>query len=509
VRVLSLAAASAIAASSLVAQHPAAPTILDQHTRARRLIDAAVAAHGGIDKLRAIRNAHVSILGWDYHPTQGRRLTPPFDSTPRNTDVMTQLDAGRLVNTTTRGWPGGFSYVTRFATRSETTFNIQPRSRTYSIINGADRADQQFGNLFAIPPWYLLAAAETGNPGAVRYLGRVRLGQTQTDVEAIHYTIPPSGNIIIGFDPQSHQLRAVLGVGTDVFTGDTEVHTEYLDWRMIGDLLLPTRAVRRRGGNVVSQERFVASHASWQIPDSLLSPPAGFAVAPRNAPQPPVAELASGVWMVGGGSRAMIVAFNDHVVVVDAPASGSGEAIRRAAELAPGKPIRSVIPTHHHDDHFIGVRYHAANGTTIVTTPGNGDYLRRIMTAPMSSLMLASNQVPAKSDYKVEMLTGDTRVFTDGTRRLEIHRMQSPHADDMLVAWLPTEGILFTADLIEAPPSGVAMRGANAATTMHLADVIRAKGWDVRTFAGAHATLRNPSEFAALVQLPIIPAGSW
>jgi len=29
----------------------------------------------------------------------------------------------------------------------------------------------------------------------------------------------------------------------------------------------------------------------------------------------------------------------------------------------------------------------------------------------------------------------------------------------------------------------------------------------VRTYAGAHATLRSPAEFAALVRLPIIPPG--
>jgi hypothetical protein len=77
----------------------------------------------------------------------------------------------------------------------------------------------------------------------------------------------------------------------------------------------------------------------------------------------------------------------------------------------------------------------------------------------------------------------------------------------MLVAWLPAEGILFQADLIEAPASGIAQRGANAEATAHLASVIREKGWNVRTYAGAHATLRGPTEFETLVRLPILPYG--
>jgi len=196
---------------------------------------------------------------------------------------------------------------------------------------------------------------------------------------------------------------------------------------------------------------------------------------------------------------------DDHVVVVDAPSSTSAEVITLAATLAPGKPIRYVVPTHHHDDHFLGVRYHAAAGTTIVTTAGNTEYLRRIMTAPMSSLMLARNQTPPNASYRVETLDGDRRVFTSGVRQLEIHRILSPHAEEMLIAWLPAEGVLFQADLIEAPQAGVALPGANAETTQHLARFIRTKGWKVRVYAGSHATLTGPEVFEELVRLPIIP----
>jgi hypothetical protein len=95
-------------------------------------------------------------------------------------------------------------------------------------------------------------------------------------------------------------------------------------------------------------------------------------------------------------------------------------------------------------------------------------------------------------------------VFADGTRSLEIHQIASPHAQEMLVAWIPAEGILFQADLIEAP-AGMALPGSNAPTTTHLASVIREKGWDVRVFAGSHSTLGSPQVFAEIVGFPIIP----
>jgi glyoxylase-like metal-dependent hydrolase (beta-lactamase superfamily II) len=495
------------ASQAASASHGSAPpTMLESYQRARSLIGAAVEAHGGIDALRAAAQMRVTQEGYEFHRTQGQRIAPPYDSTVRRNDVMIDLPRGRIVVEQTRGFPGGFHYTNRFVTSGDKHFNVAPRNHNYSVQQWPP-AQQQFGNLLMIPQWYLIAAHENEAPGARRYLGRIRLGQSGPIVEAVHYTIPPSGNVVIGLDPQTHRLRAVMSVAPDVFTGDTAVFTEFLDWRTIGGVLMPSSIVLNRAGDVSSRLRIAAVTPNFQIPDSLLSPPSSFTVAPPNPPANPAQELAPGVWSVGSGSKSLVVAFNDHLVVVDAPSSGSSDVIARSSTIAPGKPIRYVIPTHHHDDHFFGVRYHVANGSTIVTTPGNIDYLRRMMSTPLSSLMQARNQAQPASNYRVETIDGDQRVFTDGTRRLELHRITSPHAAEMLIAWLPAEGILFQADLIEAPQAGVALRGANAETTKHLADVIRAKGWKVRNFVGAHASLQSPAVFDELVALPIIPPG--
>jgi glyoxylase-like metal-dependent hydrolase (beta-lactamase superfamily II) len=483
-----------------------APTVLESYTKARTLIEAAVAAHGGVESLREARNARVRTEGWEYHPTQGSRPVPPFDSTRRLVHAMIELDQNRLVWEGTRGWPGGFHYTNRFLAKGDSTYNITPRNDQYQVVTVPAPVHQQYGNLFTLPQFYLLAAHESNSPGVRRYLGRMRI-PSGAEVEVVHYTLAPQGNIALGLDPQTHRLRAILSVAPDVFTGDTEVVTEFLGWRMLGGMLLPSEVLLHRGGNVTRRERYVAAETKFRIPDSLLAPPASTRLAPPSPRLEDPQQLAEGVWLVGGGSRSLVVAFGDHLVVVDAPSSGSADVITRAATLAPGKPIRYVVPTHHHDDHFAGVRYHARNGATIVTTPGNTDYLRRIMTAPASSLMLAANQVPPSSSYRAETITDGVRVFTDGARRLELHQIASPHAQEMLVAWLPAEGILFQADLIEAPRDGTALRGANAETTTHLARIIREKGWQVKTFAGAHATLKSAAEFEALVRLPIIPPG--
>lgn len=500
-----LAVAVALTLAAAPARAQQSPTVLEAYTKARTLIEAAVNAHGGIDALREARTASVKILGWDYHLTQGRRVASrnsPLDSTVRNTEMMVDLERGEVMSSGTNGWPGGFLYTTRFVTRGESTFSIRPRDHNYSIVAGAARPDQQYGNLTALPQFYLLGAYDNFNPATRRYLGRMRL-PSGAEVEAVHFMLPPQGNSIIGLDPHTHRLRSLMSVGPDVFTGDTEIVTEFLDWRMIDGLLLPARVTLTRGGFKVREVRYVAASQGQRIPDSLLAMPRGFTLFPSLPPAPAVQELAPGIRLVGSGSKSLVVEFNDHLVAVDAPSSTSAEAITAAARFAPGKPIRFVVPTHHHDDHFMGVRYHSAAGSTIVTTPGNVDYLRRIMTAPMSTLMQARNQVPPSSTYKSETVSGQ-RLFTDGTRTLEIHEIDSPHAEGMLIAWLPNEGILYQADLIEAG-GGLVWRGANAPATMHLADFIKRKGWNVRTFAGTHSTLQRPEFFAELTAQPLVP----
>lgn len=490
------------AAHRAASRADAAPSTLESHRRASALIDAAVAAHGGPDALRAARHVRVTLEGHDYHRHQSRRVAAPYDSTVRRHDLMLDLARGRLVQQQTRGYPGGFLYTTRYVSDGAQHFLIDVRNHLYSPEEWPP-AEQQLGNLFMLPHGYLQAALDPQTAGHRQWLGERRLPDGGT-VEAVAVRLANGGGLTLGFDPTTHRLRATMGLSPDPFDGDTEVVGEWLDYRPLGGLLLPTRWVTRRAGEVVSDLRYVSASAGHAIPDSLLTPPPGFARRPAPPAAGPVSELAPGVWSVrAGGSTVLAVAFRDHVLVVDAPPRGAPEVVAQLATLAPGRPIRYVVPTHHHDDHFQGVRHFAAAGATTVTTRGNAGYFRRVVAAPASTL--ASWPGAPAPDARLELLDGRRRVFTDGARTVEIHDVgPSPHADEMLIAWLPAEGILFHADLIEAP-TGVALRGANAETTRHLAAWIRKQGWTVRTFAGAHGTLASPTEFDALVAHPLLP----
>ena len=489
---------------SAMAQHGHEPlTMLASYARAKSIVDAAVAAHGGVDALRVARHMRVTLEGNDFHRNQSRRVAAPYDSTPRRHDVMIDLARGQVITLETRGYPGGFFYNTGFITDGTRGFALNWRQQTYTTAQYPP-AGEQWGQLFALPQWLVLVAHEVTAPGSRRYLGPIRLSSGAV-VEAVSIGLPRGGVVTLGFDPTTHRLHATTSVGPDIFTGDTQVDTEYLDYRMLNGVLLPTRRVTWRGGEIINDVTYTSATPGFVVPDSLRSPPARFVPAAPAPDTVSVRELASGVWGIRSGNAwSLLVSFADHLMVVDAAPSAPADVIARATTLAPGKPIRYVVPTHHHDDHFGGVRRYAAAGATTVTTRGNTDYFRRIVRAPSTSLQ--ADAPPPTPAARIETIDGNRRIFTDGTRTVEIHDIgPSPHADEMLVAWLPTEGILFQGDLIEVPQSGLAARGTNAATTMHLAGFIRRQGWNVRMIAGAHAFLASPAELEKIVQQSILP----
>ena len=105
--------------------------------------------------------------------------------------------------------------------------------------------------------------------------------------------------------------------------------------------------------------------------------------------------------------------------------------------------------------------------------------------------------MPSTRTPPIETITNGRRVFTDGTRTVEIHDIgPTPHADEMLVVWIPAEGILYQGDL--GPTEGPVYPNSNNATTARFGEWLRRQGWDVKIHVGAHGA---PATMAALIEV--------
>jgi glyoxylase-like metal-dependent hydrolase (beta-lactamase superfamily II) len=149
---------------------------------------------------------------------------------------------------------------------------------------------------------------------------------------------------------------------------------------------------------------------------------------------------------ITGGYVSLAVEFKDHVVVLE---GGQSEArgiavIAETKRVIPNKPIKYVVNSHAHFDHASGLAPFAADGITIITHKNNQAYLEKVLSAPRT--LVGDNLAKSNKKPKVES-AGDKRVLKDETHTVELYHIQNlQHSDGMLVAYLPKEKILFTAD---------------------------------------------------------------
>ena len=167
---------------------------------------------------------------------------------------------------------------------------------------------------------------------------------------------------------------------------------------------------------------------------------------------PPSTKYSDNVYTVNAaGYNVLVVDFKDHVFVMETPNSDatSRQAIAEIKKLFPGKPIRYVAVTHHHDDHAGGIRTYVAEGATILGLPGEKTFFEKVMKSvfTIDRDTLALNQRP----MKWEAIQEGKRVLTDGTTTVELIDIGSgPHTEEMLVAYLPNEKSFFRATFLIA-----------------------------------------------------------
>jgi glyoxylase-like metal-dependent hydrolase (beta-lactamase superfamily II) len=230
----------------------------------------------------------------------------------------------------------------------------------------------------------------------------------------------------------------------------------------------------------------------------------------RQAPPPPAAtviarKLAPGVYHFSGAfQHSVAVEFSDHVVLID-PGSDDSRArdvFEAAKQQIPGKPIRYVINTHHHFDHLGGLRYAVAEGATIITQAGTRRFYEEVLERPHTVKPDRLAQSPRKAVIET---VDDTRVLTDGSRELVIHRLQGfSHCDTMLMAYLPAERILIETDAYNPPPADAPPAPAVSPLFVTLHDNIQRLKLDVDQIAPLHGRLVTMNDLRAAIGQTIV-----
>ena len=276
--------------------------------------------------------------------------------------------------------------------------------------------------------------------------------------------------------------------------GDMDYEMRYTRYKNFDGVMFPTLVHVHQG-----DPRLNPAHNYYQYDITDVKP--NVAVTPMPVPEvvraatlAPVKvesrKLAEGVWLLGGGTHnSVLVEFKDFVAVVEAPnnEARSLAVIEEANRLAPNKPIKYLVNTHHHMDHVGGLRTYVSQGTTIVTHAVNKQYYLDVMLHPAPRelqpdrmslyspmYMISRRPAPIETVGSAEAggpgtgSSGSTKyVITDGDHIMEVlfvedmsyelgdnSYAQGNHSNDMLMVYLPREKILINADLYSPPDPG-------------------------------------------------------
>lgn len=464
----------------------------ESYIKAREVLDKSVAAYGGLSKLRSIQSFTLKAVGDTVQRNQSRK-TFTFDRTPYQIDIVADLKGNRFSQIVQGGYPGGFKYHSGFAV-NKTEGMSYDLIRKVTIPRPNIQPATMRQRLRYIPQMLILSALDRAS--RLRWLDRADfLGRPHN---VVSYANEDGQEMALYFDGTTNLLSKFETLGTDPFLGDVITEVMFTGYKNEGGHRIATgRSTRiaREMAEELRYEQLVFNTAA----EAFKAPADMPAMRPAPTNADPVTKLSENVYTVlAGGYNVLFVGFKDFIFVMEAPGNDgvSRQAIDAIKKTIPGKPIRYVSVTHHHDDHAGGLRRYIAEGSTVIAAPGEKTFFERVVqgqfTVDPDALML--NPQP----FKIETLAGGKRILTDGTTTVEIHDIgPGPHAEEMLVAYLPNEKIIFQGDLLNRPANGDYPIAND--TSVHFAKWLESKKLAVDKIIPVHGTVTTMDELRKAV----------
>lgn len=488
-----------LASVAAIAQQPDASQ--RSYKDARRVLDDAITAHGGVEALRAVKDFTLKEKGKLHARYQSPAAEPPFVVGTSEETLIVDTERG-FVYDDLKTSNAGFNNWNRTVIKGTEGQNFDMWSRTATPI--ANAAVNNFRPQMRRLPLYVLLEA-LDRAATLRYLGEEEIaGRKQKVISVIR---PDNQQLALSFDAQTNLLTKYGYLYADPITGDSEIAQTYSNYRTVGKLKLPGARVLYNSGGVVQEVEYVDLQINTKPAESVFQGPEGFeklAAAPANPAPPAVAKIAEDVYMLnglaGGTHNIMFVAFNDHILVLEAPEqilynSNSVQALAKIKETVPGKPIKYLVLTHHHSDHAGGFREYVAEGATIVTTAGNKSFLEKA-TVVQSSLL---PKLALENKLKIEIVENKKRVFQDDKHVVELYDIgPNPHANEIIVAYLPKEKILFQADLLNPAANGTIPIAQDA--TVSFSEKLQQLGLQIDKIYGVHGRATSPEELRTSIE---------
>jgi glyoxylase-like metal-dependent hydrolase (beta-lactamase superfamily II) len=154
----------------------------------------------------------------------------------------------------------------------------------------------------------------------------------------------------------------------------------------------------------------------------------------------------------GFTSNAGFVITDDGVVVFDTLGTPAlARALIAEIQKKTDQPIRKVIISHFHPDHFYGIKAFKDLGAVIYAHESARDILTRPGTIQRFNQIKAHFPAAETQDWALlaaDEWFGESWEFSQGGKTFLVKHLGPAHTKEDSVLWVPEEGVLFVADLL-------------------------------------------------------------
>ncbi len=440
---------------SVAAVEPAAAgSTLRSYRQARTVLASAIEVAGGEANVRRLRNVSLSYTGHRNMINQSRRAFAPWDSEPASGAVVVDREGERMFAENYTSYPGIGRFGGAWALTGDQGVYWEPaRNHHGSEVIGDYSGRDADGPWTLVPRWIpplmLLDAWDSGT-------NLRSLGSTMCDDKPMHalaWTQRDGATITLLVDADSGSFSGFESIRDDGVYGDVTDRVEYSTWRAIGGVHFPTRRTDWLN-HEIARELDLDFSVDIALADSQFELPPGYTQPREMEAGKRLRKVADGVYLDTHVDGVMIVEFHDFLAVVDCPDDfhSTNSTIVALREAFPEKPVRYVVPSHTHGDHGGGARAYFHAGATLLTTPGNVEFYRRL--TQVRRTISPDPYIATDGGISIEVFRGK-HVISDSSQTMVLYDIgPNAHSEELTIVHLPRQGVVWQADVFFSPATG-------------------------------------------------------
>ena len=480
---------------------PAAPSLAQKAkattnpaSSASTLLDAALQAMGGEEKLRQIKSLRLTGIGHTNFLEQSERPEGPYIVAYEQFRELRDVSNGRSRRYSEQRygqvptWAGSTTVYSEGVLASTGKSGRQNPGRKGMLPAVEER--------LALAPEKLLLTAKAAS-------------DLKTGKDTLMQGVPQQ---VLRFTWQGAPIRIFLNQDTHLPTatdltrayptdlmwstwGDVTTRTYYSYWNLEpGGLRLPRQLHVYRNKLPYQEISLLDLKLNAAAPaDSFAitaeaqeafrkQPAMKFQELPFGIAQKPAAEVVPGVVQVPGHWNVAFVQQPDGIVVIEAPISGgyAGKALDEAKKRFPNQPVKAVISTSDAWPHLAGVREVVAREVPLYILDRNKPLVERLLHTSFKQQPDALARQPHKP--KLQTVSGKTTIGT-GANRLELYPIRGEAGERMLMVYFPGHRLLYASDLPQHMPDGSFFM---TEYLLELQEAVQREGLQVDTFFAMH-----------------------